>query len=403
MSTEISATAIANDRPNLCRGGLPAASMAGFTPPAMPTSPRSTRRIFPFLCPLLAIVFALAPARGENAPKHTYQTVRVSEGIVAFIASESNTGIVSGNCIAVIGDNGVLVVDSTSFPSHARQIIAEIKKMTNQPVRFLVHTHWHPDHLMGDGEFRAAFPDVAVISTAFTQKAVTELATKYIQGNAEQGAAYADAMRKQIQDGKAESSKPLTDADRKYLNDYVRSIEFAVPEYKQYKTVVPNIAFNDSLNINLGKREVQLLFLGRGNTSGDAIIFLPDAKTVMTGDLIVWPTPYSYGSFLSEWIQTLAKVKSLGATTIIPGHGPVMHDYAYFDQVSAALQYVQTQVRSAVAQHLTLEETRKKVDLTDLQKKFCGTDHDRELAFKVGFTDQSIERAYAEAKFAAED
>lgn len=97
------------------------------------------------------------PSRAENAPKHTYQTVRVADGIVTFIASESNTGVVSGNCIAVIGDDGVLVVDSTSFPSRARQLIAEIKQLTRQRVRFLVHTHWHPDHLMGDGEFALPF------------------------------------------------------------------------------------------------------------------------------------------------------------------------------------------------------------------------------------------------------
>jgi cyclase len=353
---------------------------------------------------IVALTSLSAPrARAENAPKHTYQTVHVADGIVAFIASESNTGIVSGNCIAIVGDESVLVVDSTSFPSHARQIIAEIKKMTNRPVRFLVHTHWHPDHLMGDGEFRAAFPDVAVISTAFTQKAVAELAPKYIQGNAEQGAVYAASLRKQVQDGKDDSGKPLTDADKKYYADYINSIDFAVPEYQQYKTVIPNVAFNDSLTIRLGKREVQLLFLGRGNTTGDTVILVPDAKVVMTGDLIVWPTPYSYGSFLSDWIQTLAKIKGLGATTVIPGHGPVQHDYAYFDQVSAALQYVQTQVQSAVAHHLSLEDTRKKIDLSDLERKFCGTDHDRQIAFKAGFTDQAIDRAYQEAKFAAED
>jgi len=356
------------------------------------------------LASILAFACLITPqARAENASKHTYETVRVADGIVAFIASESNTGIVSGNCIAIIGDDGVLVVDSTSFPSHARQIIAEIKQITNQPVRFLVHTHWHPDHLMGDGEFRAAFPGVAVISTAFTQKAITELAPKYIQGNAEQGAAYADHIRKQIQAGRDDEGKPLTPADTKYLTTYANSIDFAVPEYKQYKTVLPNVAFNDSLNIRLGQREVQLLFLGRGNTTGDAIIFVPDAKVVITGDLIVWPTPYSYGSFLSEWIQTLAKVKALGAITVIPGHGPVQHDYAYVDQVSSALQYVLTQAQAAVAHHLSLEEARKKIDLSDLQKKFCGTDHDRILAFKTGFTDQAVERAYQEAKFAAED
>jgi cyclase len=374
----------------------------------MSTTPFLCEPLLPRLCFSLLLLAALLGLIGvsthaENAPKHSYQTVHVADGIVAFVASESNTGIVSGNCIAIIGDDGILVVDSTSFPSHARQIIAEIRQMTNQPVRFLVHTHWHPDHLMGDGEFRAAFPGLAVISTAFTQKAVSELAPKYIKGNAGQGSAYAVSLRKQIQDGKDEEGKSLTDADKKYLADYARSIDFAVPEYQQYKTIVPDVAFNDSLTVRLGKREVEILFLGRGNTSGDAVLFVPDSKVVITGDLIVWPTPYSYGSFLSEWIQTLAKVKALGAATIVPGHGPVQHDYAYFDLVSGALQYVLSQAQAAVASHLSLEDARKKIDLSAFQQKFCGPDHDRAIAFKIGFIDQAVERAYQEAKFAAED
>lgn len=352
---------------------------------------------------VLLVSLALHASRAANASKHTYQTVRVADGVVAFIASESNTGIVSGNCIAIIGDDGVLVVDSTSFPSHARQIIAEIKQMTNQPVRFLVHTHWHPDHLMGDGEFRAAFPGIAFVSTAYTQKAIADLAPKYIQGNAEQGAAYAEQIRKQLAGGKKQSGEPLTDDDRKYLRDYVASIEFAVPEYKRYVTILPNVAFKDSLAIRLGKREVQLLFLGRGNTAGDTVIYVPDAKTVITGDLLVYPTPYSYGSFISDWIETLAKIKALGATTIIPGHGPVWYDYAYLDLVSSALQYARDGARTAVARHLSLEDARKQINLSEFQKRFCGNDHDREIAFKEGFTDQVIPRAYQEAQLAAED
>jgi glyoxylase-like metal-dependent hydrolase (beta-lactamase superfamily II) len=333
----------------------------------------------------------------------SYETVKIADGVVAFIASESNNGIVSGNCVAIIGDDGVLVVDSTSFPSHARKIIAELKKLTNQPVRFLVHTHWHPDHLMGDGEFQAAFPGIAFVSTKATRKGIAELAPKYIQGNAEQGAAYAAMLRKQIQDGKDEAGKTLTDADKKFLTEYTDSIEFAVPEYKQYKTVLPNAVFDDAMTIHLGKREVQLLFLGQGNTAGDAVIFVPDAKVVMTGDLLVAPTPYSYGSFLTDWVRTLDKVKALGATTIVPGHGPVEHDSSYLDLVSSALQSVIFQVHAAIAKHLSLEDTRKQVDVSAFQQKFCGGTHDREVAFRVGFAEQAVERAYQEAKFLNED
>ena len=62
-----------------------------------------------------------------------------------------------------------------------------------------------------------------------------------------------------------------------------------------------------------------------------------------------------------------------------------------------------SQVQAAVAKHLSLEDTRKQVDLSTFKQKFCGNDHDREIAFRTGFVEQAVERAYQEAKFLNED
>ena len=106
---------------------------------------------------------------------------------------------------------------------------------------------------------------------------------------------------------------------------------------------------------------------------------------------------------MSEWIHPLAKVQALGATAIVPGHGPVERDYAYLDLVSSALDSVLKQVRAAVRKNLSLEKTRKQVDLKAFPEKFCVSDHDRNSAFRTGFVDQAIERAYQETKFVNED
>lgn len=328
---------------------------------------------------------------------HTYDSVKIAEGIQGFIASESNNLVVSGNSVAIIGDNGVLVVDTTNFPSHARKMIGEIKKLTDQPVRYIVHTHWHPDHWMGDSEYRAAFPDVQIISTAFTRKMIAELGSKYLEGTKTQGKAYGAKIRKMLQDGKDEKGEVLSEHDRQFNSTFADSIDFITAEYSVAKLVVPNVAFDRFATIYLGHREVQLLFLGRGNTAGDAVIYVPDAKVVMTGDLLVAPTPYSFGSYLTEWVQTLANVKALGAITIVPGHGPVEHDTHYLDLVSSLLQSTTSQVQQAVKQGLDLEATRKQINLADFQTKFAGTDPDRIAAFKSGYEEQAVARAFQEA------
>jgi cyclase len=379
--------------------------VAASNPPASVSakSPKGVPLFKRMLVSAVALPFVALSCLAETAAKSTYQTVRISEGITAFIASESNTGVVSGNCVAVVGEDGVLVVDSTNFPSHARRIIAEIKQMTPKPVRYVVHTHWHPDHLMGDGEFRTAFPGVTFVTTSYTQRAIVDFAPKYIKETTDGGVAYGVTLRKQAQDGKDETGKALTPGEKKIYNDFANALDFVVPEYKQAKLVPPDLGFEKSLTVRLGAREVQLLFLGRGNTGGDTVIFVPDARVVMTGDLLVAPTPYSFGSYLTEWVQTLDKVKALGAKVIVPGHGPVEHDNSYIDLVSAALQSVTSQVQQAVKKGLSLEDTRKQVDLSAFERKFAGDDSDRQIAFRLGFVEPAVERAFQETKFSNED
>ena len=80
--------------------------------------------------------------------------------------------------------------------------------------------------------------------------------------------------------------------------------------------------------MHLGQREVQILHLGRGDTGGDTVVYVPDAKVVMAGDVVVYPTPYSFGSWLREWTQTPSgRLKgNSGLRALVPGHGPVLRD-----------------------------------------------------------------------------
>jgi glyoxylase-like metal-dependent hydrolase (beta-lactamase superfamily II) len=81
---------------------------------------------------------------------------------------------VQSNCTVVIGDDAVLVVDSGQFPSLASRMVADIKKLTSLPVRYLVNTHWHLDHVWGNAVFRDAYPGLAIIGTEYTRQLIDE-------------------------------------------------------------------------------------------------------------------------------------------------------------------------------------------------------------------------------------
>ena len=148
----------------------------------------------------------------------------------------------------------------------------------------------------------------------------------------------------------------------------------------------------------LGKREVRVSFLGRGNTGGDAVTYVPDAKVVVAGDLVVLPTPFSLGSYPGEWIQTLRKVSALDAVALVPGHGPVQRDQAYVKLLIRLLESVRTQVAEAVRSGATLEETRARVHLDDLKQELTKGNARLDPMFQACFVVPALERAYQEAK-----
>jgi glyoxylase-like metal-dependent hydrolase (beta-lactamase superfamily II) len=76
----------------------------------------------------------------------TFKTEQVAAGVYAFITPEERRGFQSGNSIAIVGDDAVLVFDTGNVPSAIRRQIEAIRKLTSKPVRYVVNSHWHPDH-----------------------------------------------------------------------------------------------------------------------------------------------------------------------------------------------------------------------------------------------------------------
>lgn len=334
-----------------------------------------------------------APGRAELPPERMYKTVSVAEGIYAFISPETSGPIPSGNVVAVIGDDGVLVVDSGRFPALARRMVAEIRQKTDRPVRYLVHTHWHLDHISGDGEFQSAFPGMAFVATEFTRRKMLEKQIPYLRDIEKNDLAYLRDIEAFLA-----KEKGLPEPNRRYLADEAADIRMEAAELAGTRVVEPNVTFDGSLTVRLGKREVRIAFLGKGNTEGDTVVFVPDGKVAITGDLLVYPVPYGYGCHPTAWIQTLGRLMATDAATIVPGHGPVLHDWDYAKKVQAVLEAIRAQAAEAVRQGASLDETRKRVHLERFEKDFAGDDFARGKAFRDFFVLSAVERAYQEAK-----
>jgi glyoxylase-like metal-dependent hydrolase (beta-lactamase superfamily II) len=160
----------------------------------------------------------------------------------------------------------------------------------------------------------------------------------------------------------------------------------------------PDETFSDVVTLDLGGRIVTLRHLGKANTTGDVVVWDATTKTLVTGDVVVSPTPYSFGSYHSEWIEVLAAMRALEPKHIVPGHGEVMSDDSYLQRLSALLAETRTQVRKAIADGRTLEQMQKEITLPELEQRFAGGDPARIRAFHDFYLEPGIAQAYKEAK-----
>ena len=347
---------------------------------------------------LWAIVILLLAESAATAQSQKLEVVRITDGVYGAIFSEPRMDPVESNSVIIINDDSVLVVDANRTPATARTIIAEIHKLTNKPVRYVVNSHWHDDHIFGNQSYQEAFPQVQFIAHQNTRDDMEKLAFPHIQGGINRFTKEASEAEARLSAGAKPNGEKLTEQERAELSEQLKVYKDVLPKIRPIRLVLPTITFEQQLSLYQGSRTIQLLYFGRGNTRGDVAVYLPKEKVLITGDLLVHPVPFAYGSFLGEWIQTLKKLREIDANVIIPGHGPLMRDKEYLNLVIALLESVVSQVQDAFNRGLSLEETRKAVNLEAFRRRMAGDDPVRNDTFNDSILRVAIERAYREAK-----
>jgi cyclase len=349
---------------------------------------------WPYLCVVtLGLGAAARPLCGQAERKVT----KLAEGVYEIEHKNLNLGVQSSNTTVIIGDRQVFVVDAGFMPSVAREDIAQIRQWTDKPVSFVLTTHFHNDHNFANRAYMDAFPAATFIATVEAKKDMdrygptTELREK--QSNIENQQA--------LDSGKDGEGKPLTEERKARIREYLAHRGPIMEEIAKTQFQSATLAFDHDFSIDLGNREVRVMFLGRGNTAGDAQAYLPKERIVMAGDIVGYPLTYMYDGYPSEWIQTLDKLAQLDATAIVPGHGPVLHDKTHIYLVRDMLKSAVDQVNDALGKSghgkfASFDEIKGSLDLTPFRQRFAGNnkelgaEFDNEAAALLGLTYQEI-------------
>jgi len=216
---------------------------------------------------------------------------KLSEHAYAYTAEgDPNTGI-------VVGDDAVLVADTQATPAMAQDVVRRIREVTDKPIKYVVLTHYHAVRVLGASGF-----------------------------NPQQIIASQDTYDLIVERGEQDKASEIGRFPRLF-----RDVE-SVPPGMTW----PTMTFTGKMTLWLGKLEVQLLQLGRGHTKGDTVVWLPQDRVLLSGDLVEFDaTPYAGDAYFKDWPQTLENLAALKPLALVPGRGPALLGEA---QVAAGLK-----------------------------------------------------------------
>src|SRR3954453_804791 len=316
-----------------------------------------------------------APARTELAP-----------GIFLFSGGGYGDVGLDGHSIVILSRDGVLVFDTNGPPSASAAVLAEIRKLTDRPVRWILNSHWHWDHWYGTETYRQAFPDVRVVSHEKNRQLMAGPALEFNKPFLEQKLpAYLQNMEKRAAD--TPNLKPLLAADKAFFE-----------EKKNVHLVVPDVTFSDRLAIELGERHIEVLNYGRGVTPGDTFVYLPKEKLLLLGDLIVNPITFALSGFPTEWLRVLEKIDALDAATIVTGHGEPLHDKALLHATMDVFRILLREGKAAKERGLDADQAKQAIlpGLHDVMVRITGDRPAVNNAFKQQLVDWYLHRVYEE-------
>ncbi|MBW7848910.1 MAG: MBL fold metallo-hydrolase [Rhodospirillales bacterium] len=200
-------------------------------------------------------------------------------GVYAYTTEgDPNTGI-------IIGDDGVMVVDTQATPVMAQGVIDAIRSVTDKPVKHVVLSHYHAVRVLGASAFSAP----VTIASQGTYELIRERGEHDYRSEVGRFPRLFNAV---------ESIPGLT---------------------------WPTIVFRDELTVFMGRREVRIMHLGRGHSKGDTVVWLPRERVLFSGDLVEYgATPYTGDAYLEDWPLTLDRVAALGPAKLVPGRGDAL-------------------------------------------------------------------------------
>jgi len=297
-------------------------------------------------------------AISQTKSQDDFKLTQVTNG--TFAATALPGGLASGNAGFVIGDEGVLVVDTFFTPAAVEELLDAINAQTKQPVKYVVNTHYHLDHTGGNQVFAAR--GIPILGHDKLLEWQTTRNRKFLPEKA--------ALDKRLSDTQKQLAEtPADQADKR------GQLERQIRRLNAMKSIVltnPNVTFSSgTVHLHLGAREV-LLFTLPGHTGGDVLAFVPDVNVLFMGDMGWRKTlPNLVDATVTDWIKSLDSILAqYPSAKFVPGHGEVA-TASDIKEFRDYLDDLRVRVQKAISDGLSLEQAKQTLKLPERYQAFA--------------------------------
>ena len=295
-------------------------------------------------------------------PTLSHRFVKVTDGVYHAMWTG---GSLASNSQIIINEDHIVLVDTHSTPPQARALLADIKTLSDKPVRVVINTHFHFDHTHGNQVFG---PDVQIIGHEYTR---SMLIADVLDARTARGV-IEGRTRPRVEELKKEILAETDAQEKAVLQEQLSAQEAFLEGLEGVQPAPPNVTLTDgdTLTLHRGGREIQLLSFGRAHTGGDLIVYLPEERIICTGDFLTGGTPFLTDAYAPGWADALEGLKGLEFDTVLPGHGDMFTGKNRITDTQAYLRDAWNRVAELKRSGRSPQEAAKLVDMTTHSNAF---------------------------------
>jgi cyclase len=250
------------------------------------------------------------PSAGETRSPNL-EIVQLDSGVFAAIRKEPLSLAVNSNSLIIARDSDVVVVDAQFTRAATQETIAAIRRITKKPVRYVINTHWHDDHVAGDQVYQDSFPSVHFVMQENTAADLPTVGAANRRNQVQGAPEVADRFERLLAMGLGIDSTPATKLESSAVTSAIRIVRQYLKEAPGFRAVTATDTVRRRMTLGQGRQRVDILWFGNANTRGDLIVYLPSRGVVATGDVVGAPVPFAFNSYPASWTNVLDSLIAL--------------------------------------------------------------------------------------------